>query len=120
MLQILFFASAAAIVFSLLPIFLFETGFSESLTWKISGVFLAAWFVLASAYRIVQSRAESVPLPIPRGVVLLAAVATLLLIYNLGEGRAWPYLVGIVALLANGFSMFLLLLLGSREEEQES
>ena len=118
MLQILFFASAAAIVFSLLPAFLTEAGIDAGLGWKISGLLLTAWIVLASAFRVRQSRAESVPMPIPRGVLALAGIAVVLQLYNLtGEGLAWPYLVGIVALLANGFSMFLLLLLGAQEEE---
>jgi hypothetical protein len=118
MLQILFFASAAAIVFSLLPPFLFEAGIDPGLGWKISGLLLTAWIVLASGFRVAQSRAETVPMPIPRGVMVFAAVAVFLQLYNLtGEGRAWPYLVGVVALLANGFSMFLLLLLGSQDDE---
>ncbi|MEZ5558624.1 MAG: hypothetical protein R3E86_08805 [Pseudomonadales bacterium] len=113
MFQILFFASAAAIVFSLLPAVLLEAGFTGQRVWSICGVLLVGWFVFATAFRVAQSRAAAVDLPIPRPMLAFAVVASLLQIYNLfGGGSAWPYMIGVLALIANGFSMFLLLLLG--------
>ena len=112
LLQILFTATAAAIVYALLPSFLVETGVSESLVWKISSAALLCWIVGAIAFRMKQSRKYEVAMPIPMHIRVLAAISFALQIYNIaGVGQSWPYLIGIMTILMNGFSVFLILVL---------
>lgn len=117
MLQVLFFASAAAIVLSLLPAVLTEAGLDEDTVWCICGGALTAWITIAGSYRAIQSRSAGVTLPLPRPVLTLGAIAVILQVYNiLGPRDAWPFLAGLIALVVNGFSMFLLLLLRPLDE----
>ena len=56
-------------------------------------------------------------MPIPRHVSIWGAISIVLQIYNVaGEGRSWPYLFGIMGLLMNGFSVFLILVLSPTDD----
>ena len=117
LLQILFTATAAAIVCGLLPSFLVEVGLRESTVWKVASGALICWIVGAVSFRIHQSKVLGVPMPIPRHVSIWGAISIVLQIYNVaGEGRSWPYLFGIMGLLMNGFSVFLILVLSPTDD----
>ena len=116
-LQILFFASAAAILFALLPAFLAETGLTDATLWRVASVGMILWLVLAIGFRYRQANRAGVTMPIPRPMIVLASVSLVLQIGNVAVlASAWPYLFGITLLIANGFSMFLLLLLSPQED----
>lgn len=118
LLQILFTATAASIAYALLPSFLAETGLDLGLLWKISSGALVCWIVGAMAFRLRQSRVHGVAMPIPWHVRVLGVIAIALQVYNIAHlGRSWPYLFGITALLINGFSVFLLLVLSPLDSE---
>ena len=112
LLQILFTASAAAIVLGLLPSFLAETGLSTSEVWKVSSAALACWIVGAIYFRMRQSKAFGIAMQIPIHVRLVGIISVAFQLYNLAiAGQAWPYLFGIMTILMNGFSVFLILVL---------
>jgi len=116
LLQILFTASAAAIVFGLLPPFLVEAGLRESVVWKVSSGVLTCWIVCAIGFRMHQSRRFRVPMPIPRHVSVWGTVSVAMQIFNIvHEGASWPYLFGVFGLLLNGFSVFLVLVMSPTE-----
>jgi hypothetical protein len=116
LLQILFTATAASIVFGLLPAFLLEAGLRERTAWQVASGALITWIVTAIGFRMRQSRSLGVRMPIPRHVTVWGVVSVGLLIYNVaGDGKSWPYLFGIMGLLMNGFSVFLILVLGSTD-----
>ena len=118
LLQILFFSSAMAIVFSLLPTVLRTIGTAETHIWKIGSTGLLAWYAFIVPYRVRQSRKYSAESPLPRALLFWVAISSAVQIYNLTTaGLAWPYLFGIFSLIVNGFSVFLLLLLGSEGSE---
>ena len=121
LLQILFTASAASIVFGLLPPFLAEAGLRDDLVWKVSSAALTAWIVCAIGFRVRQSRVHGVPMPIPRHVSAWGAVSVVLLVYNIERaGTSWPYLFGVFGLLMNGFSVFLVLVLSPTETDESA
>ena len=112
LLQILFTASAAAIFYGLLPAFLSEAIFDETLIWKLSSALLIVWIAGAVWYRLKQSRRLDVSMQIPKVVLGFGVISIAFQIYNIVEvGSAWPYLLGITTMLLNGFSVFLLLVL---------
>ena len=116
-LQILFFASAAAIMFALLPAFLIETGLPEAAVWRTGSAGMILWLVLAIGFRYRQASQAGVNMPIPRVMVMLAATSLVLQVYNIAvPATAWPYLFGVTMLIINGFSMFLLLLLSPQDD----
>jgi hypothetical protein len=118
LLQILFTATAASIFFGLLPSFLTESGLDENTVWKVSSGALVCWIVGAIAFRISQSRKHRVAMPIPGHIRVLGVIAVGLQIYNMtGMGRSWPYLFGIMTILINAFSVFLILVLKPIEQE---
>ncbi|MGB1885429.1 MAG: hypothetical protein ACPHUF_16125 [Gammaproteobacteria bacterium] len=119
LLQILFTASAASVVLGLLPSFLMETGIGEANTWKVASLALLVWMAGALAYRERQSRAFGVANQIPKVVLRLTVIIVPLQIYNAGwAGAAWPYLVGVLGPLINGFSVFLILVLRPSPETE--
>lgn len=113
LMQILFFSSAMAIVFALLPSALASAGLPEPTIWKLGSAGLLAWYVGIVPYRIKQSRRLGVQYSLPRAFVLWVLAPAILQVYNLTTpGLLWPYLFGIFSLVVNGFSVFLLLLMG--------
>lgn len=119
LLQILFTASAAAIVLSLMPSFLVEAGASTVNVWKISSGALACWIAGALYFRLRQSKAIGIPMQIPVHVRALGIPSVFLQIYNIAVlGQAWPFLFGLMAILMNGFSVFLILVLNPVEEDE--
>jgi hypothetical protein len=121
LLQILFFASAMAIVFALLPAALQSAGVPEGKIWRIGSGGLLAWYLGVVPYRLRQSRKLSVRLPLPPLLIVWAVLASSLQIYNLTTpGLAWPYLFGVFSLVINSFSVFLLLLFKSDWGDEKS
>ncbi|MCP5181700.1 MAG: hypothetical protein H6993_08810 [Pseudomonadales bacterium] len=111
-LQILFAASAAAVVAGILPSFLAEAGVSEALLWKVCSATLISWLIGAIWYRARQGKRYGVGQPIPGMVMAWGMAAIVLQAYNLAmPGVSWPYLFGVTGLLMNGFSAFLVLIL---------
>lgn len=120
LLQIVFTATAASIVYGLLPSFLAETGISPNLVWKVSSGALIGWIVGAIGFRLRQSRTHGVAMSIPRHFRILGALAIAFQIYNIvGVGQSWPYLFGILTLLINGFSVFLVLVFKLLDSEDQ-
>ena len=57
---------------------------------------------------------------IPRHFRILGALAIAFQIYNIvGVGQSWPYLFGILTLLINGFSVFLVLVFKLLDSEDQ-
>lgn len=110
LLQMLFTASAAAIVFALAPSVLLESGLDERVTWRIGSVSLTVWFIAAPAYRLYQTRQPGVSFSIARVVMILVVPLIGLQVANYFMCVSWPYLVGILGILVNGFATFLDLL----------
>lgn len=118
LLQILFTATAASIIFALLPSFLAETGLDQDAIWKVSSGALICWIVGALTFRLRQSRKYGVPMSIPGHIRVMGVFAIAFQIYNIqGPGQAWPFLFGIMTVLVNGFSVFLILVLSPVKEE---
>ncbi len=114
LLQMLFTASAAAILFSLLPTLLAEGGLATATTWRVGSLVLVAWFIGAPAYRFYQARQPGVRFVIARGIMAMLVPILVLQIANLFLGASWPYLVGVTAILVNGFVTFIALLFSER------
>ena len=107
-------------MYALLPSFLLEAELSISNAWKLSSGALICWVVGTVGFRIVQSRRHDVAMPIPKHVRAGGVIAIGWQIYNiLGPGQSWPYLFGIMMLLMNGFSVFLILILNPVDEGNE-
>ncbi len=116
LLQMLFTACAAAIFFSLLPFLLGETSLDRESTWRVGSAGLSAWFLIMPYVRYRQSRRMGTHYPIARGLLVVLPVILVLQIANTFYGVGWPYLVGILGILANGFLTFLALLFSKGEE----
>jgi hypothetical protein len=115
LLQMLFTAAAAAIFFSLLPTLLAESGLPVVTTWRVGSIALITWFIGAPAYRLYQARQPGVRFVIARGVIAMVVPIILLLSANVAFFcTSWPYLVGILGILVNGFVTFLALLFGEQ------
>jgi hypothetical protein len=57
-------------------------------------------------------------MPVPRHIRILGVLTIGLQVYNIAsEGQSWPYLFGIMTVLMNAFSVFLILVLSPVEEE---
>ena len=120
LLQVLFTTTAAAIAFALLPSFLFELGLDERLVWRTGSAALICWIVGALAFRYRQSRVYGVAMPIPRYIRALGVVSIALQTFNIvNAGVAWPFMFGIMMILMNGFSVFLLLVLRPLDDDAE-
>jgi hypothetical protein len=121
LMQVLCFASAMAIVFALLPSALAEAGVENNLIWKIGSCGLLIWYAGILPYRRHQARKFGVLSQIPRLLQIWVLTAAALQIYNLTTpGLSWPYMFGVFSLVVNGFTVFLLLLLGSGATDQET
>ncbi len=115
LLQMLFTASAAAIVFSLAPSVLLESGIDEQTMWRVGSISLTVWFVVAPAYRLYQTRHPGVSFSIARSVMVLVVPLIGLQVANYVLCEAWPYMLGVGGILVNGFATFLDLLFRSSE-----
>lgn len=125
LLQIRFFASAMAIAFALLPAALRSAGVTERNTWRIGSSDILIWFLGALPYRIHHRIDHSRKLlersPVAPLLIVLVLLVLSLQLYNLTTpGHAWPYLLGAFSLVINGFSVFLLLLFKSGEDDNNS
>jgi len=116
LLQMLFAASAAAIAFALLPTLLAEAQVPRSTLWRIGSGSLVIWYVTIGAFRFNQARRNAVSFPFPGPFVAWVGLLILLQALNLALAVSWPYLVGLLGILVNGFIFFLRLLLGDVEE----
>ena len=75
-----------------------------------------AVFMAIYRYRQTIKIGSEFNLPLPMRIVALFMLAILLANVVLLE-TAWPYLVGVLALLANAFVVFLVLLLGGNDSD---
>lgn len=112
MLQMLLTASAASAVFSLIPWLLFEAEIPPSVVWPLSSGILMVWQTGITIHRVRQLRATGSPFPIPRLLFVWVTAALVLQVMNLFLAKSWPYLLGVLAVLANAFTFFLVLLFG--------
>jgi hypothetical protein len=88
--------------------------------WRIASSSLLAWQVGIVFYRARQFRETGAVIPIPRVLRLWVVSVLVLQVLNLHLAVSWPYLLGVFSLLANGFTFFLLLLLGDFEGVESS
>ena len=116
LLQMLFTSSGAAVLFSLIPSILVEGGLTKETTWRAGSALLFAWFVAAPGYRLYQARRPDVRFPISRGVMVFIIPLLCLEFVNIFRGESWPYLLGVMGILTNGFATFLDLLFSKTEE----
>jgi hypothetical protein len=117
LLQMLFAASAAAIVFALLPTLLAEADLPSSTLWRVVSGSLVIWFASIGTFRFNQARRSAVPFPFRGLFVAWTGFLILLQALNFTLAVSWPYLVGVFGILVNGFVFFLRLLLGERGEQ---
>ncbi|MGR8947075.1 MAG: hypothetical protein ACU84Q_03450 [Gammaproteobacteria bacterium] len=111
-LQILFTASAASVMFGLLPSFLTEVGLSDDRMWQVSSVTLICWIVGALVFRLRQSKRYGIAMQVPMHIRLWGICSIALQAYNIAVAtQAWPYLFGLMTIVMNAFSVFLILVL---------
>lgn len=115
LLQMLFGASAAAIVFGFLPGVLSEASVEPRSVWRAGSAALALWVVGIAVFRIRQARSQAVSAINDvvgwQTAVWMSSLGALQIL-NLALSEPWPYLVGVIGILVNGFVFFLRLLLG--------
>ncbi len=112
LLRMLLTASGVAVCFALLPAVLHEAGLPESVVWRAGSIVLIFWTIAVAVRRSQQLRnvgsAPSMPLALPAST----ATSFLFQILNIYLGTSWPYLLGVLGIIVNGFIFFLLLLFG--------
>ena len=117
LLQMLFGASAAAIVLGFLPALLAEASVEPPTLWRIGSATVLVWVLGIGVFRIRQARSHEVSaLRDLAGwpTTVVSFLVTALQVLNLVLAVPWPYLVGVIGILANGFIFFLRLLLSPR------
>lgn len=122
-LQMLLGASAAAILFGFLPGVLRESSLEPPVLWRVGSGLQSVWIAGIALFRTRQARSYSVSAVSdvagwPTSLWMSSIGALQLL--NLVLGEAWPYLVGVIGILVNGFVFFLRLLLGGSSRAGEA
>jgi hypothetical protein len=120
LLKMLLTASAATVLFSLAPLLLEEIGISPSHGWRLCSGALLVWAAAISVHRNRQFQSFTQPVTFPRLVYVGMMISMVLQIINLFLGESWPFILGVIALLANGFTFFLLLLFWEAKEEDKT
>jgi hypothetical protein len=110
MLRMLLTASAVAVLFSLAPWLLAEGGLPQPVVWRLCSGSLLVWQSGITVYRRRQFRNLGTSVSVPRLLYILLAVNLALQAINLVLAEAWPFLLGVVSVLAYGFTFFLKLL----------
>ncbi len=118
MLETLLGLCASATFFSLMPIVLFNAQLTDETIWRVGSFLMLSVAVFMAIYRYRQTIkiGSEFNLPLPMRIVALFMLAILLANVVLLE-TAWPYLVGVLVLLANAFVVFLVLLLGGNDSD---
>ncbi len=112
LLRMLLVASGVSVLFSWLPIILFEAGVGREIVWRGSSLVLLVWHTSTVVYRIRQLRRLGLGRIAPNISAVWNAGIILFQIANLYLAESWPYLLGIAGILINAFMFFLVLLLG--------
>jgi hypothetical protein len=120
LLQMLLTASAVAVLFSLAPWLLAEAGLPQATIWRLCSGSLLMWQSGIVVHRRRQFRNLGLSVSTPRLLYILLAVNLLLQAINLVLAEAWPFLVGVVGILANGFTFFLRLLFAGTGDSEEA
>jgi len=120
LLQMLLTASAATVLFCLLPWLLDEIGIPQSISWRLCSGMLFVWLVGIGMRRRRQFQNFTHPVPLPRLIYVWMIIIQTLQAINLFLGEPWPFMLGVVGLLANGFTFFLLLLFWEVRESEKS
>ena len=120
-LQVLLGAEAAAIVFALGPFVFAAANVPPETIWKIGSFGMLLWYVAVGSLRKRQSTKLGSPVPIPFVNFTWVVAICILQSYNIiAGGKAWPYLIAVFGLVANGFVAFVLLLMSPVESNEES
>ena len=118
LLQMLLTASAATVLFSLAPWLLDTTGVPTTISWRLCSGALLVWQVGIAVRRSRQFRRFTTPVAIPK-LMYSGVIATIVLqTVNLFLGEPWPYILGVLVVLANGFTFFFVLLFWEAEEDK--
>ena len=112
LLEVLLFASGAAIFASLLPFLLFEVGFSASSAWAVASAVYGLWLAGITVFRMRQgSRLGVTGLPRRAWAILLSSSVPALVLVNAAWFRTpWPYMLAVYWQLFGAFYCFILLL----------
>lgn len=112
LLRMLLIASGMSILFSWLPAVLNEADVRADTTWRLSSLGMLVWLLSTAVYRSRQIKQLDQDQLGPRVAVVWNAAILLLQGANVYLALTWPYMLGIVGILANAFMFFLVLLLG--------
>ena len=92
----------------------------ESLAWRTGSALQVIWIVGIAIFRARQARqkgADYIGAASIRFMAPISLSAIVLLVANIAIwGEAWPYVVGLLALIATGFNAFVRLLMGTSPE----
>ncbi len=117
LLEMLLTGSAISCAFSFLPFVLLDV-LDENVAWRTGSALQVFWIFGISIFRSRQARrkgADYVGSASVRFMAPVMLVALVLLTANIAIwGAAWPYVVGVLALITTGFNAFVRLLLGTR------
>ena len=113
LLEMLLASSVAACAFAFLPFVLLDA-LDDHAAWRIGSGLQVLWLIGITVFRTRQSRRTGAEyFKSARFAAPLGLPAMLLLIGNATMwGTSWPYVVGVLFLIAVGFSAFITLLLG--------
>ena len=121
LLEMLLTASAISCAFSFLPFVLLDV-MDESLAWRTGSALQVMWIIGIAAFRAKQARRKGADYIGAASIRFMAPItlsAMVLLIANTAIwGEAWPYVVGLLALIATGFNAFVRLLLGTGQASE--
>jgi hypothetical protein len=110
LLMMLLTASAATVLFSLAPLLLNEVGVPQSISWRLCSGALLLWMAGISVHRNRQFQSFTHPVAFPKMMYVWMIVLVVLQAINIFLGESWPFILGVVGILGNGFIFFLLLL----------
>jgi hypothetical protein len=120
-LHVLLTASAIALLLSIAPFIVLDTGVSESLFWRVGSGIQGTWIVSISTYRFQQARVAGVS-----SVMSMRVLAPMVLIVFLAQvanaafyGLSWMYVIGVVFQLFVAFIAFSSLLLDRWRDEED-
>ena len=120
LLQMLLTASAATVLFSLAPWILAESEVPEAIGWRLCSGALLVWLTAIGVYRRRQFCSFTTSISLPRLMYVWVVGCQVLLAINLVLGEAWPFMLGVVTLLANGFTFFLSLLFWDSKQDDQA
>ena len=118
LLRILVTASAATILFSLAPGLFAQAGLGSPAVWRACSGALLVWQLVIGLRRVRQVRDSGTKMRAPPMIFVWIVGAALLQAANLRLALSWPYLLGVLSLLANGFAAFVGLLFGASAERE--